>query len=290
MPLIGACYRSATNRYEHVHDEPRSGNRDGDAATTEGTDNESKGSCMRRLARLVVLMSLMVSASVLYPIFMPAPAPAHLASAKDATVDIMPLGDSITGSTGCWRELLWNELIDTGYTGIDFIGRHEGPACDAEYDDDNNGVSGTRVVNLAKSKKLLDWFKEDKPDIVLLHLGSNDIRHGKTTGEIIDALTVAVEQMRQVNPDVVILAARIIPMTDEPMHKKCDSCPAKVDKLNGRIPGWAADNDTARSPLIVVDHTVGFDPDKDTYDGLHSDGSGAEKIAGAWYRALTDVL
>ena len=37
-------------------------------------------------------------------------------------VRIMPLGDSITGSPGCWRALLWQDLTDAGYTNIDFVG------------------------------------------------------------------------------------------------------------------------------------------------------------------------
>jgi hypothetical protein len=36
-------------------------------------------------------------------------------------IRIMPLGDSITGSPGCWRALLYNRLINTGHTNIDII-------------------------------------------------------------------------------------------------------------------------------------------------------------------------
>ena len=34
-------------------------------------------------------------------------------------VRIMPLGDSITGSPGCWRALLWNQLQAAGFTDKD---------------------------------------------------------------------------------------------------------------------------------------------------------------------------
>jgi len=36
-------------------------------------------------------------------------------SSAATPVRIMPLGDSITGSPGCWRALLWNRLQSTGY-------------------------------------------------------------------------------------------------------------------------------------------------------------------------------
>jgi hypothetical protein len=42
--------------------------------------------------------------------------------AQAAAVRIMPLGDSITGSPGCWRALLWNRLQSSGLTNIDFVG------------------------------------------------------------------------------------------------------------------------------------------------------------------------
>ena len=49
-----------------------------------------------------------------------APAAATLSAATP--VRVMPLGDSITGSPGCWRALLWNRLQSTGYPDVDFVG------------------------------------------------------------------------------------------------------------------------------------------------------------------------
>ncbi|MFD0592895.1 hypothetical protein ACFQZ4_10315 [Catellatospora coxensis] len=43
-------------------------------------------------------------------------------SAAAAPTRIMALGDSITGSPGCWRATLWNRLQSTGYTNIDMVG------------------------------------------------------------------------------------------------------------------------------------------------------------------------
>jgi len=56
---------------------------------------------------------------------------AYSASAASAPLRIMPLGDSITGSSGCWRALLWQKLQQTGYTNIDMVGtsRLRGAGC-----------------------------------------------------------------------------------------------------------------------------------------------------------------
>src|SRR3982751_4465452 len=57
-------------------------------------------------------------------------------------VRIMPLGDSITGSPGCWRALLWNRLQSTGFTDIDFVGTLPPQGCAVPYDGDNEGHGG----------------------------------------------------------------------------------------------------------------------------------------------------
>ena len=59
-----------------------------------------------------------------------------------APVRIMPLGDSITGSPGCWRALLWNRLQNTGFTDIDFVGTLPPQGCGVAHDGDNEGHGG----------------------------------------------------------------------------------------------------------------------------------------------------
>jgi len=39
-----------------------------------------------------------------------------------AVTKIMALGDSITGSPGCWRAYLWQSLTQAGKANIDFVG------------------------------------------------------------------------------------------------------------------------------------------------------------------------
>lgn len=208
----------------------------------------------------------------------------------ERTISIMPLGDSISGSTGCWRSLLWNQLADAGYENLDFVGKREGPECDDEYDDDSRAYSGFEATGIAEDELLYGWLKRDPADIMLVHLGSNDIRRGDTTEEILKGLSMLVDQMRQVNANMVIVIAQIIPMTEAPMDKACEHCPSQVEELNSMIPGWAEGHQSVESPLIVVDQYEGFDVDEDTYDGLHTDGSGAQKMADKWFEALEHVL
>ena len=208
----------------------------------------------------------------------------------ERTISIMPLGDSISGSTGCWRSLLWNDLADAGYRDLDFVGERQGPECDEDYDDDSRAYSGYEATGIAEERLLYGWLERDPVDVMLVHLGSNDIRRGDSTEEILEALSILVDQMRQVNANMVIVVAQIIPMTETPMGKECSYCPGQVEELNARIPAWAHAHESIESPLIVVDQFDGFDAVEDTYDGLHTDDSGARKLADKWFEVLTEVL
>src|SRR6185295_11227885 len=83
--------------------------------------------------------------------------PIWIASAGSAQAQtrIMPLGDSITGSPGCWRALLWNQLQTAGFTNIDFVGTLPPQGCGVAHDGDNEGHGGFLAVNIANQNQLV---------------------------------------------------------------------------------------------------------------------------------------
>jgi lysophospholipase L1-like esterase len=199
---------------------------------------------------------------------------------------IMPLGDSITGSPGCWRALLWNRLQSTGYTNIDFVGTREEQGCAQAHDGDNEGHGGELVTNAADQNLLPARLAATRPDIVVMHFGTNDVWSSIAPDRILAAYTKLVEQMRASNPDMRILVAQLIPLNPA----GCAGCAQRVVDLNARIPAWARATGTSRSPVTVVDQWTGFDTATDTYDGVHPSAPGNEKLAARWYPALTAVL
>jgi len=209
-----------------------------------------------------------------------------LPATAPAPVRIMPLGDSITGSPGCWRALLWNRLQDTGYTNIDFVGTLGPQGCGQPYDGDNEGHGGALVTNVASQNQLPAWLAATRPDVVLMHFGTNDVWSNRATPTILAAYSTLVDQMRASNPAMKILVARIIPMAPG----TCPECGQRVVALNDAIPGWAASKTTPASPIVVVDQWSGFDTATDTYDGVHPNAAGDQKMSDRWYPALTAVL
>ncbi|MEV5883841.1 GDSL-type esterase/lipase family protein [Streptomyces sp. NPDC052020] len=245
---------------------------------------------MRRThpTRLPILPVLGLLATLLLPLgwtLAPRAAAAPAATAADP-VRIMPLGDSITGSPGCWRAVLWNRLQSTGYTDIDFVGTLGPQGCGQAHDGDNEGHGGELVTNVADRNLLPARLAATRPDIVVMHFGTNDVWSNVSPDRILAAYTRLVEQMRASRPDMKVLVAQLIPMNPG----NCAQCAQRVVDLNARIPGWARATSTANSPVTVVDQWTGFSTAADTYDGVHPNASGDAKIAARWYPALAALL
>jgi lysophospholipase L1-like esterase len=201
-------------------------------------------------------------------------------------VRIMPLGDSITGSPGCWRALLWNKLQAAGYTSIDFVGTLGPQGCGVSYDGDNEGHGGALATTTADQNQLVGWLSATHPDIVVMHFGTNDVWSNKSPDTILAAFTKMVGQMRASNPSMKVLVAKILPMAPS----NCSECGQRVQALNAAIPSWASGISTSQSPVNVVDQWTNFSTSSDTYDGVHPNDSGNVKIANQWYPALAQLL
>ncbi|MGH6657647.1 MAG: cellulose binding domain-containing protein, partial [Actinocrinis sp.] len=201
-------------------------------------------------------------------------------------VRIMPLGDSITGSPGCWRAVLWNNLQNAGYTNIDFVGTLPPQGCGVPYDGDNEGHGGALTTGIVSQNLLPGWLSATNPNIVLMHLGTNDVWSGLSTQTILAAYSTLIQQMRANNPSMVVLVAQIIPMNPA----NCTTCAQGVVNLDAAIPAWAASVSTAQSPVVAVDQWTGFDDATDTVDGVHPNDSGNQKVAAHWYPALIRYL
>src|SRR6185503_7079643 len=135
----------------------------------------------RRASRLlIVVQALVLALSLLIARSTPA------IRAQTAATRIMPLGDSITGSPGCWRAILWNRLQNTGFTNIDFVGTLGPQGCGIPYDGDNEGHGGILATNIVSQNLLPGWLSATRPDIVMMHLGTNDVWNAVSTQTLLN--------------------------------------------------------------------------------------------------------
>lgn len=222
---------------------------------------------------------------------------------------IMALGDSITAST-CWRAMLWTTL-NTNHAGhFDFVGtlQSDSGCSPSNYDKDNQGYGSSLVTEAVANDTdnrtcqpkcpsldadLVPAFMSQKPDVVLLHYGTNDVWNGKATADITNAYGKLVDALRAANPVVKLLVAKIIPMHvtgTTCSNCSCSACATAVPALNSAIETWASGKSTAASPITVVDQYTGFDADADTSDGVHPKDAGAQKMAAKWATALEPLF
>jgi hypothetical protein len=235
---------------------------------------------MRRKPVLLAVVTALIAAAVTFVVAAPAVSAA-------APVRIMPLGDSITAGPGCWRALLWDRLQKTGFTNIDFVGTQMGGGCSVPFDEDHEGHAGMAATGIADQNLLPGWLAATTPDIVLMHLGTNDMWGGTIpTAAILTAYSKLVDQMRASNPNMKIIVAQIIPMNPP----SCTVCAQEVVALDAAIPAWAAGKTTAQSPITVVDQWTGFNSATDSVDGVHPNDIGFQKMSDRWYPAVAAAL
>jgi acyl-CoA thioesterase-1 len=201
-------------------------------------------------------------------------------------VRIMPLGDSITASTSgnpSYRYYLWQRLQAAGYH-VDFVGSqygvYSGMPLYSDFDQDHEGHWGLRVDEILAN--IDAWARAAQPDIVLIHLGHNDLWQGQVISDTIDELGQMIDALRLVNPNVQILLAQVIPSTEDAL--------ADIPSLNAQIPALVAVKSTSQSLVIAVDQYSDFDAASDTWDGVHPNPVGEQKIADRWFAWLARLL
>jgi len=166
------------------------------------------------------------------------------------------------------------------------VGSLPAPRCGVPYDGDNEGHGGYLATNISSVGRLVGWLSAANPDIVMMHLGTNDVWENVAPNTILKAFSNLVDEMRKNNSKMKILVAQILPMNPS----GCSECGERVVNLNKLIPRWAASKSTSRSPIKVVDQWTGFSTTADSADGVHPNDSGDQKMSDRWYPALTAFL
>src|SRR5262245_44458398 len=203
---------------------------------------------------------------------------------SNATVRIMPLGDSITQSFtphNSYRYYLWHLLIDKGYH-VDFVGSRNGvgggPPASTDFDMDHEGHAGLRADEILAQVQV--WATAASPDFVLLHIGTNDLSQTQSVASTVSDIGDIIDVLRMVNPRIHILLAQLIAKTGVPA----------IAVLNGRLAALVADKEQAESPIVLVDQYTGFDPTTMTFDGTHPNDVGETRMADRWFEKLGPAL
>lgn len=237
------------------------------------------------------------------------------AQSQSQPIRIMSLGNSITQGNKelqSYRYPLWKKLIDEGIN-FEFVGsqteNYTGNPPFQEYNGQsfsnrNEGHWGWRadeILNGRDGNNIAKWAEAHKPDFVLLHLGTNDLFQKQSIESTLDDLRGIVGVLREKNPAVNIFLAQLIPA--DPDNKDLEDISKEIPLFNEQLPTLVASlNSDSRYPdsqVILVDQNSGFNPAQnpnaiagqgDSYDGLHPNRLGEEKMAQVWLEAILNEI
>lgn len=206
---------------------------------------------------------------------------------------IMPLGDSITYDDAYrdspnprpasvrsgYRNYLWYKLQDAHYD-VNFVGsRNAGSAVVPAFDPDNEGWPGwdsEEIADITYSKLIAN-----PPDIILLHIGSND--WSDSVDGINNILNEIDRYEQNYHHHIKVILARII---NRHVYQSWTS------SLNRNIQNLANSRIEHGDDIVVVDmeNGAGINYSTDFQDTTHPNNTGYSKMATVWYEALRPFL
>lgn len=200
-------------------------------------------------------------------------APAVPAAAEQSTVRVMALGDSITAGVGDptrsgYRITLQGLLRNAGVR-VDMVGgRVDGRCCDRDHEG-HPGWTAAQVRDQVQG-----WARTYAPDVVLLHIGTNDISRNTPARTIALRVTAIVRAIRRARPLTHVFVARIIGTRIAELNRRTAA-------FNALLPGVVA---AAGARVYLVDMAdVGGAL---LADSRHPTRAGYEVMAARWYEGL----
>jgi lysophospholipase L1-like esterase len=231
---------------------------------------------------LLVAMSLIFSTFVVVDLLIhPKTAIAHHKATGE--IRIMPLGDSITAgigssSRGGYRVTLWNDLV-ADHSHVIFVGsQYNGPA--SLPNRNHEGHPGWRIDQI--STHIVAWLQTYQPQIILLHIGSNDIIQHHSVSSAPARLRYLLDQITATLPQATVIVAQITPLRNPSLN-------AQVIAYNRSIPQIVEQMESQGKHVTYVDMYDAV-PVSDLGDGIHPNDAGYALMAGVWFHALQPII
>lgn len=204
---------------------------------------------------------------------------------------LMSVGDSITHGTGGTRsyrqELL--SLLNDAECSFTMVGSQSGTVNNNGFYSAHEGYSGHTAdffltgmeTNSGINRGIRHSVDNQKPDIVLLHVGSVDLFKEQTVASTLADIDLIIATIHDAKPDTLILIANIIPWFD---GSENNGLPASIRALGEGIEQMV--RESTNSLLTLVDVRSGFDESFAQVDGVHPNDAGDRHIADAFFDVL----
>ena len=219
-------------------------------------------------------------------------------------ITIMAYGDSITagagGSYGGYRGFLADLLINSGnQSTATYVGTEVDGGLPAGYRN-HAGIGGDFITYQIEGGQYHESRFEPrialKPDVILLHMGVNDLNHQIEPLEVFNATLEFIREVKASSPNTDILLATIVPSFSQySPSPNIDYFYSNIEEFNGYVKAFCQDPskygaEFADMNINLVDLSLeGGYPILDKYtmgDSLHPNNSGYSYMASRWYSAL----
>ena len=196
---------------------------------------------------------------------------------------ILPLGDSITDGVGVsgggsYRIELFHLALQAQQE-ITYVGSlTNGPQMvDMQpFPRDHEGHSGWTISQIDGITP--SYALDDDPHIILLHIGTNDMRGDVSMSA--NRLGTLIDQIVMDQPNALVVVAKIIPYPAQSNQ---------VTTYNNAVPGVVQMRASAGKHVVLVDQFTGF-PNSELADGIHPNAAGYQRMARVWYAAISQYL
>ena len=237
-------------------------------------------------------------------------------STAGAANKIMPLGDSITQGTASgvtaeefqvsYRKALYDRLKAAGYVVNDeiFVGTLISGESVANFDPDHEGHPGWRAEEIVAGRtgagegKLSDWLLAQAPNIVLLHIGTNDISGNNEDWKEVEDILVVIDDYESASGKAVwIILSLIIDRNCDPFLPPCPKS-LETTNFNNDVRDFVfLPRQTGGDKIVLLDmqNDAGINYDRwdmggDMWNGLHPFETGYDKMADLWFSGLMEIL
>ncbi len=188
-----------------------------------------------------------------------------------------------------YRAFLRDELVAKGYK-LTYVGSVEvipGLA--------HEGHTGWTIADLDYCVQNADWLQKAQPDMILLHIGTNDVLWNHTPDQIEADLSQLVKHIYAKLPKTTsVIIAQIIPTASGITSFYVDlSAPATtiIAQYNARISGAIDQLRKEGMNISYVDMSGTVQKDNDlASDGIHPISTTYERMANIWFDKITEIL
>jgi lysophospholipase L1-like esterase len=164
---------------------------------------------------------------------------------------------------------------------VDFVGSQLDIVGSIVFDRDHEGHSGWSADGGSTgsiANSVYNFLVLNPADIVLLHIGTNDIEEEHASAADIARI---LDEIRRRSTNITVVLALIINQYPYSFE---------TTDYNAEVSNMALQRIAQGHPIILVDMENALLYPDDLKDGVHPNDNGYAKMADVWFEALTEIL